>query len=152
MKIISESLKDIECRLDIYYSEKKRLLKEKNKEINIDPYKLSAIDYSKPIVDSYKKSEIKVRDDDYINKINKRLKEIDEEISKLEKTKQQYLDTLSKMDGIEYRLYSYILQGYNPTKAIDKVGEENYLKDIKPATKRGIIPYYKNMKKICGLH
>lgn len=75
MKIISESLNDIECKLDIYYSEKERLLKEKNKEISIDPYKLSAIDYSKPVVDSYKKSEIKVRDDDYINKINKRIKE-----------------------------------------------------------------------------
>lgn len=151
MKIISESLNDIECKLDIYYSEKERLLKEKNKEISIDPYKLSAIDYSKPVVDSYKKSEIKVRDDDYINKINKRIKEIDEEIAKLEKTKQRYLDTLSKMDGIEYRLYSYILQGYNPTKAIAKVGEENFINNIKPTTEMGIMPYYKNLKKICKL-
>lgn len=149
MKIISESLNDIECKLDIYYSEKERLLKEKNKEISIDPYKLSAIDYSKPVVDSYKKSEIKVRDDDYINKINKRIKEIDEEIAKLEKTKQRYLDTLSKMAGIEYRLYSYILQGYNPTKAIAKVGEENFINNIKPTTEMGIMPYYKNLKKIC---
>lgn len=55
------------------------------------------------------------------------------------------------MDGIEYRLYSYILQGYNPTKAIAKVGEENFINNIKPTTEMGIMPYYKNLKKICKL-
>lgn len=151
MELISESLKDIEYKLEIYYSEKERLTKERNKELSVDPYKLSAIDYSKSVVDSYKKYDMKVRDDDYIKELEEKINKINEEISILENTKKTYLDNLSKMDGIECRLYSYILQGFNPTKAISKVAEENYLKDIKPATERGIAKYYNNMKKICKL-
>lgn len=151
MELISDSLKDIECKLEIYYSERNRLIKEKNKEINIDPYRFSAIDYSKPIVDSYKKYDMKIRDDEYIKELDDKLESINKEISHLEDLKKTYLDNLSKMDGIEYRLYSYILKGLNPTKAISKVAEENYLRDIKPATERGIAKYYNNMKKICKL-
>lgn len=152
MELIVDSLKDIEYKLDIYYSEKERLTKEKNKEMDIDPYRISAIDYSKSNVGNYKKYDIKIRDDKYIKELDEKIANIEKEINKLETTKKEYIDTLSKMDGIEYRLYSYILQGFGANKAIDKVVEENYLRDIKPASKSGIMPYYNNMKKICKLY
>ena len=152
MELISETLKDIECKLEIYYLERNRLTKERNKEVNIDPYRFSAIDYSKPIVDTYKKYDMKVRDDKYIKELDEKLEKINAEIIELENIQKTYLNNLSKMDGIEYRLYSYILQGFNASRAIDKVIEENYLNDIKPASKSGILPYYKNMKKICKLY
>ena len=72
MKLISETLNDIECKLEIYYEERTRLIKEKNREQKVDSYKLSAIDYSKPVVDSYEKYDMKIRDDEYIKEINKR--------------------------------------------------------------------------------
>ena len=112
MRLICESINDIDGKLKLFNLEKERISK---------------------------------------NKPNIRLDEINKEISTLEATKRQYMDILSQMDGIEYRLYSYLLRGFNVTKAIDKVAEENYLNDIKPATKQGILPYYKNMRKICKL-
>lgn len=112
MKLICESINDIDKKIEIFTLEKERLQKENNKD---------------------------------------RLYRVEKELETLTSTKQKYIDNLSQMDGIEYRLYAYLLKGYNPMKAIDKVGEENYLKDVKPTTKQGILPYYKNMKKICRL-
>ena len=151
MELIYESINDIECKLSIYYLERERLFKEKKRENSVNPYKLSAIDYSKFVVDCYKKSEIQTKDSDYIKAIDARLSKINEEIASLESIKKKYIENLSKMDGIEYRLYAYILKGICPTKAINMVAEENYLKGIKPATEMGILPYYKNVKKICKL-
>ena len=151
LKIINESLNDIERELNILILEKNRLLREKNKEDNIDPYSLHSVDYSKPIVDTYKKSEIKIKDSEYIKKLDTKIKNIDEKINYLQDLKNTYCSNLEKMDGIEYRIYAYIIKGFNPTKAIKKVAEENYLNDIKPATEMGLMPYYKNVKKICGL-
>ena len=149
MKLISETLNDIECKLEIYYAERTRLIKEKNREQKVDPYKLSAIDYSKAVIDSYKKYDIKIRDDDYIKKINEKLEKLEREIVTLEDTKEKYINTLYKLDGIEYRLYTNILKGYNPTNAIEKVGEENYLRGTKPTTRNGLLPYYYKIKEFC---
>lgn len=152
MKLICESIKDIDSKIEIFCSEKNRLIREKNKELSIDPFRISSIDLTKPIVDSYRKYESKVIDEKYVSELQERIDGLDKEISFLTKTRRSYLVTLSKMIGIEYRLYSYLLQGYNPTKAIQKVAEENDIKGVKPATERGIIPYYKRVKKICQLH
>ena len=152
LEIINDSLNDIERKLNILLLEKSRLLREKNRESNIDPYSLPSTDFSKPVIDGYKKSEIKIKDDEYIKKLEDKISRLDKEITYLEDKKKTYYDNLSKMDGIEYRLFSYMMQGIKPTKAIEKVADENYLKGIKPATERGIIPYYKNVKKICGFH
>ena len=51
----------------------------------------------------------------------------------LEKYLEQYKKNLSELDDIEARIYYKIVyQGLNPMKAIDKVAEENYLRDISP--------------------
>ncbi len=131
---MNESLNDIERKLDILILEKNRLLREKDNEANIDICSLS---------DTNK--------EEYLKKLEKRISSIEREIDYLEDKQETYYDNLSKMDGIEYRLYFYIVQGIKPTKAIEKVAEENYMKGIKPTTERGIMPYYKNMKKSCGL-
>lgn len=109
MKLICETMKDIDCKLNIFYKERERLARDENKF---------------------------------------QLDKVNTEIDRLEGLRKKYIDNLSKMDGIEYRLYSYILQGYNSEKAIEKVGEENYLNGVKPTSRTRIIPYYKKIKNL----
>lgn len=46
---------------------------------------------------------------------------------------EKYKQALKSLDEIESRIYFKIVyEGIPPTKAIEKVAEENYLKDIKP--------------------
>lgn len=56
------------------------------------------------------------------------------------------LSNLSK-DNIEYRLYVNILHGLSPTKAVEKVAEENYYNNKKPTSISRIWEYYKKMQK-----
>lgn len=79
--------------------------------------------------------------DEYIDK------RIQEKTNLIEKCK----DNLSKLSGynIEYRIYLKILEGKKPSKAIEEVANENYQKDIKPASVDRLWKiYYKNLKKI----
>lgn len=64
---------------------------------------------------------------------------------------QKYKDNLSKLSDckIEYRIYYKMLNGLSPSRAIEEVAEENYLKGVKPADVNFIwTNYYKNLKKI----
>ena len=62
---------------------------------------------------------------------------------------QKYYDIVDKLESsIELKLYKYLKQGYSPTKAVEKVAEENYLNDIIPSSLPTIWRYYKKLKKI----
>lgn len=54
----------------------------------------------------------------------------------------------SLTSSIEIRLYNYLCAGLSPTKAVEKVAEENYLNDIIPCSIPAVWRYYKNLKKI----
>lgn len=62
---------------------------------------------------------------------------------------QLYKDNLSKLSDcqIEYRIYLKMLNGLSPTKAVEEVAEENYLKGIRPSGNVQIWKYYKKLKK-----
>lgn len=78
-------------------------------------------------------------------------KEIEEKISKKKELIERCKENLSKLSDnqICYRIYLYMLNGLNPSKAIEKVSEENYRNDIKPVDIPTIwTNYYKKMKKI----
>lgn len=63
----------------------------------------------------------------------------EELVSYLEK----YQNALKNMNDLESRIYCKIVfDGLNPMKAIEKVAEENYLKDIKPSTPLHIYQKY----------
>lgn len=75
---------------------------------------------------------------------------IDEKIKEKEKLIEKCKDNLSKLskNSIEYRLYLNILNGLTPTKAVEKVANENYENDIKPSSVDRIWRnYYKKIKK-----
>ena len=54
----------------------------------------------------------------------------------------------SLTSSIEIRLYNYLASGLSPTKAVEKVAEENYLNDVIPSSIPAIWRYYKKLKKI----
>lgn len=78
-------------------------------------------------------------------------KEIDEKINRKKELIERCKENLSKLSDnqICYRIYLHMLNGLNPSKAIEKVAEENYKNDIKPTD---IITlwknYYNKIKKI----
>lgn len=61
----------------------------------------------------------------------------------------KYKDNLSKLSNnkIEYRLYLAILNGLNPSKAVAKIANENYINNISPSSIASIWRIYKKMKK-----
>ncbi len=79
-----------------------------------------------------------------IDEINKQIEEKENLINKCK-------ENLSKLsvNSIEYRLYLKILNGVKPSRAVEEIANENYLKDITPATPSKIWEkYYKKIKKI----
>lgn len=76
--------------------------------------------------------------------------EIDNKIKKKENLIKQCKENLENLSSnqICYRIYLKLLDGLTPNKAVEKVAEENYLKDLKPNTRNGVWNYYKKMKKI----
>lgn len=56
------------------------------------------------------------------------------------------IDKLGTHSTEELRLYKYIKNGLNVTKAVQKVAEENYLADQKPATETNIWIKYRKLK------
>ena len=74
---------------------------------------------------------------------------IDEEIKEKRKLIEKCKNNLSKLSNnkIEYRLYLAILNGLNPSKAVDKIANENYINNISPSSIASIWRIYKKMKK-----
>ena len=76
--------------------------------------------------------------------------ELEKEIKEKKDLLNQCKENLKKLsdDDICYRIYVYMLEGLNATKAIEKVAEENYLNDKKPTTTTAIWTiYYPKLKK-----
>lgn len=77
-------------------------------------------------------SELK-RESTKQKKNEKYIIELFKEKENLEEYLEQYKKNLSELNEIETRIYYKIAyEGLNPMKAIEKVAEENYLKDITP--------------------
>lgn len=77
-------------------------------------------------------------------------KEIEEKINKKKELIERCKENLSKLSDnqICYRIYLYMLNGLNPSKAIEKVAEENYFNGKTPATISTLWEkYYKKIKK-----
>lgn len=97
-----------------------------------------------------------------INMLNDALENCHDEkecqnISKIIESKEnkmnRYKENLSKLSDnqIEYRIYLKILNGLSPTKAIEEVANENYMKDISPVDITTLWKkYYKKIKNICN--
>lgn len=81
------------------------------------------------------------------------ISEIDEKIKAKEQLIEKCKDNLSKLSDnqICYRIYLHMLNGLNPSKAIEKVAEENYVNDVKPSSTQSLWLYYKKIKKILKL-
>lgn len=63
----------------------------------------------------------------------------------------RYKTNMAKLSDnqIEYRIYLKLLNGLTPTRAVEEVAEENYLRDVSPTgTSQIWNKYYKNLKKI----
>lgn len=54
---------------------------------------------------------------------------------------------LETLGDIGKRLYSKILSGIKPTKAVEEVAEENYINDVKPSSIPSIWRHYNKLKK-----
>ena len=79
------------------------------------------------------------------------ISEIDEKIQNKEQLLEKCKENLSKLsnDKICYRVYLHMLNGLNPSRAIEKVAEENMYLGIKPMTPDVIWRnYYPILKKI----
>ncbi len=63
---------------------------------------------------------------------------------------QKYRTNLSKLSNnkIEYRLYLAILNGLTPSKAVEKVANENFMNQVKPSSVVGVWNYYYKLKEI----
>ena len=83
-------------------------------------------------------------------KNNSNSMEIDKIIAEKESIINTCKENLSKLSNhnIEYRIYLYILQGLCPSKAIEKISNENYLSNTKPVDISTLWKYYKKMKNI----
>lgn len=57
-------------------------------------------------------------------------------------------DSLSKLSNNQncYRIYLNILNGLKPTRAVEKVADENYYNNLKPTSVSKMWNYYKKMK------
>lgn len=77
-------------------------------------------------------------------------KEIEEKINRKKELIERCKENLSKLSDnqICYRIYLYILNGLSPSKAVEKVAEENYDNDIKPNSSRMLWHSYEKIKKI----
>lgn len=64
-----------------------------------------------------------------------------------------YKENLKKLSDnqICYRIYEKMLNGINPTKAVEQVAEENYLAGVIPCSIPTIWNFYKKLKKILKL-
>ena len=79
------------------------------------------------------------------------ISEIDEKIQNKEQLIEKCKENLSKLSDnqICYRIYLHMLNGLKPSKAIEKVAEENYIKGIRPMEPTTLwINYYKKIQKI----
>lgn len=88
---------------------------------------------------------------DILKKAKSSNDEIEKQILKKEQQISQIKENLSKMsvNSIEYRIYLYYLNGMSLHKAISKVADENYARNIKPSTERALYKnYYKKIKEI----
>ena len=76
--------------------------------------------------------------------------EIDEKIKNKEQLIENCKKNLSKLSDnqICYRIYLHMLNGLNPSKAIEKVAEENYANNVKPTSICVLWEYYKKIKKM----
>lgn len=92
--------------------------------------------------------EIEILKDLQLNRSNDEnlKKQIEEKELLVERCKKN-LEKLSNCN-IEYRLYTALLSGLNPNKAVEKVANENYINDVKPNSTSGIWNYYNKLKKI----
>lgn len=86
--------------------------------------------------------DVKANGNCNVNIINK---QIEEKLKLIERCK----DNLSKISNnkIEYRLYLAIINGLNPSKAVAKIANENYINNISPSSIASIWRIYKKMKK-----
>ena len=84
---------------------------------------------------------------------NCNIEEIDNQIKQKEELITRCKDNLSKMssNSIEYRLYLKILDGKNPSKAVQEIADENYMNDINPSSIASIWNIYKKVKNLCNL-
>ena len=59
-------------------------------------------------------------------------------------------DSINRLSNYQicYKIYLNLLSGLRPTKAVEKVADENYYNDIKPSSVSKIWDYYKKMKKL----
>lgn len=76
---------------------------------------------------------------------------INQKIEEKESLVNECKNNLSKLSNnqICYRIYLNMLNGLNPTQAIEKVAHENYINGVKPTDIPTIWKnYYKKMKKI----
>lgn len=76
---------------------------------------------------------------------------LNQQISIKSKVLNECLYKLSNMpqNTVEYRLYTKLINGMNPSKAIEEIAEENYIDNIKPTSSRAIWDIYnKKIKKI----
>ena len=73
-----------------------------------------------------------------------------DEIDKIKNILEKCKTNLSQLSDnqICYRLYLKMLNGFTPTKAVEKVAEENYLNDVSPSAVSKIWDYYRKLKKI----
>lgn len=87
---------------------------------------------------------------DMLNKLDNGNPEIRNKIIQKEKLIEDCKNNLLKLSNykIEYRLYLYILNGLNPTKAVRRVADENYLNDITPCDPSSIWRKYQKMNEI----
>lgn len=82
---------------------------------------------------------------------NQDCSEFDEKIQKKENLISRCKENLRNLSDnqICYRIYLAILDGLSPSKAIDKIASENYIKGIKPMDTSTLWEnYYKKVKKI----
>lgn len=78
------------------------------------------------------------------NKLNLKIKEKEDLVYRCK-------NNLSKLsdDNICCRIYVHMLNGLSPSKAVEKVAEENYIRGVKPTSVGRVWDnYYKKLKKI----
>ncbi len=74
-------------------------------------------------------------------------KKIDEKRATLENCKKNL--SLFSINSIEYRIYYKILQGKNPSQAVEEIVEENIQNNVKPTSTNCIWKnYYRKVKNI----
>ena len=77
--------------------------------------------------------------------------EIDEKIKNKEQLINKCKENISKLSDnqICYRIYLHMLNGLNPSKAVEKVAQENHINNTKPQDTTTIWKcYYKKMKNL----